>query len=203
MRGATSHDDEAPGDEKDKNGQESYDPEKDDKNADEPSDGGPESDADDENETPATSPQAARGTSPTESSGGLKSKMSAGDTQKKKDLDARARAAEAAKKELYARLIAAEKVASEMTKTAEENQALRIAAENAALKNEIELLRQSATTNTGTSKKKSGDEAKDADGTARDVPRQGCRSAMVDDNSRQPTKAPQAHPAEDRRTCTH
>jgi hypothetical protein len=40
---------------------------------------------------------------------------------------------------------------------------LRIAAENAALKNEIELLRQSATTNTGTSNKKSGDEAKDAD----------------------------------------
>ena len=59
--------------------------------------------------------------------------------------------------------IAAEKIASEMTRTAEENQALRIAAENAALKSENELLRKSATVNAGTPSKKSGDETKEAD----------------------------------------
>ena len=154
-----------------RSGQESNDPEESEDASDEVTDGAPEADATDKDEPPARSPEAAmEETSPTEPSGGPRSKKTADDLQKQKDLDARARAAEAANKvaeatnkDLYARLIAAEKIASEMTRTAEENQALRIAAENAALKSENELLRKSATVNAGTPSKKSGDETKEAD----------------------------------------
>ena len=115
VRGATSQDDEAPGDEKDKNGQESNDPEKDDKNADEPSDGGPESDADDESEPPATAPQAE---TPAESPGGLKDKAGAVRAKKMTDSEARALAAEAANKELHAKMIALENQVFRMEKAA-------------------------------------------------------------------------------------
>ena len=92
-RGATSQDRMVPEENGGRSGQESNDPEESEDASDEVTDGAPEADATDKDEPPARSPEAAmEETSPTEPSGGPRSKKTADDLQKQKDLDARAHA---------------------------------------------------------------------------------------------------------------